>query len=65
MGGRAQKYYFIQYVPKYHQKLVSFTKILFYTICPKISSKTRMPGKWGGARKNIILYNMSQNIIKN
>ena len=21
MGGRAQKYYFIQYVPKYHQKL--------------------------------------------
>ena len=27
------------------------TKILFYTICPKISSKTRMPGKWGGARR--------------
>ena len=22
-------------------------QILFYTICPKISSKTRMPGKWG------------------
>ena len=28
--------------------IFSFTKILFYTICPKISSKTRMPGKWGG-----------------
>ena len=22
-------------------------QILFYTICPQISSKTRMPGKWG------------------
>ena len=57
MGGRAQKYYFIQYVPKYHQKLGcqanggACAKILFYTICPKISSKTRMPGKWGGARR--------------
>ena len=31
--------------------IFSFTKILFYTICPKISSKTRMPGKWGGAHR--------------
>ena len=32
---------------------VFFTKILFYTIdlCPKISSKPRMPGKWGGAHQ--------------
>ena len=50
------------YVPKYHQKLgcqanggaragrapPRSTNVLFYTICPKISSKTRMPGKWGG-----------------
>ena len=26
-------------------------QILFYTICPKISSKTRMPGKWGGTHR--------------
>ena len=31
------------------QEPLAVTKILFYTICPKISSKTRMPGKWGGA----------------
>ena len=33
-------------------------KILFYTICPKISSKTRMPGKW----QKILFYTICPKI---